>query len=221
MNGYKETEQFWNEIFDNEKSEKDLSEPISVEKIEEGIKWLSKDSDIIIDFGCGNGSLLLRASYKGKASLVGIDISEKAVNSAENIARDNDLEDRSEFICGGIEKLSQFEENEFDAGILSNVVDNLLPEDARELLSKFHRIIEPDGKILLKLNDYVDPEQLEEWGSEEISDGFYKEETGLYFWNITDEEVDGLLTEYFTIEKRIDIEFKEHEQVNRMYYLRN
>ncbi len=221
MNGYKETEQFWNDIFENEKSEKDLSEPISVEKIEEGIKWLSKDSDSIIDFGCGNGSLLLRAGYKRKASLVGIDISEKALNSAENIARDNNLEDRSEFICGGVEKLSRFGEDEFDAGILSNVVDNLIPDDARSLLSEFNRIIESDGKLLLKMNDHTEPEQLEEWGSEEISESFYKEDTGLYFWNLTDKEVDQLLSEYFTVDKRIDVEFKEHDQINRMYYLRN
>ncbi|MFW5927904.1 MAG: class I SAM-dependent methyltransferase [Thermoplasmatota archaeon] len=221
MNGYKETEQFWNDVFSEEKNGRDLNQSLSVEDIEEGIKWLSEGSGSIIDFGCGNGVVLLRAGYLCDSDLVGVDISEKAVDSAEEIAEYNGLDDRSKFIRGGVSKLSQFEENEFDAGILSNIVDNLLPEDARKLLSEYHRIIQPDGRILLKLNDYIDPEQLEEWGSEKIYDDFYKEETGLYFWNLADKDVDDLLSEYFIIEKKIDVEFKEHDQVNRMYYLKN
>lgn len=221
MDEYKDTEKFWDDIFDNEKNERDLKKPISVEDIEEGLRWLSKDSNSIIDFGCGNGSLLLRTGWLSEADLVGIDISKEAVNSAERIALDNGLDDRSRFVCGGVSELSQFEEDEFDAGILSNVVDNLLPEDARKLLLEYHRIIESDGRILLKLNDYIHPDKLEEWGSEEISEDFYKEDTGLYFWNLTDEVVEDLLSEYFIIEKKVIVEFKEHDQVNRMYYLRN
>lgn len=221
MSKYKETEQFWDGIFSEEKKDKDISEPISIEEIEEGIKWLSEGSDSIIDFGCGNGSLLLRSGYLSEADMVGIDISEEALRAAEKIAEDNHLDQRSEFLSGGVEKLSRFGEDEFDAGILSNVVDNLIPDDARSLLSEFNRIIESDGKLLLKMNDHTEPEQLEEWGSEEISESFYKEDTGLYFWNLTDKEVDQLLSEYFTVDKRIDVEFKEHDQINRMYYLRN
>ena len=220
MCDYEETEKFWDNIF-KEKREFDVKESLSKEEIEEGVNWLSKDSDSIIDFGCGNGSLLLRSGYLSGAEIVGIDISEEAVNSAKRRAENNGYHDNYQFICGGLETLSHFDEDEFQAGILSNVVDNLIPEDARNLLSEFHRIINEDGKVLLKLNDYIDPKQLEEWGSKEISDDFYQEETGLYFWNLTDDEVEDLISTYFNVEKRVDVEFQEQGQINRMYYLRN
>jgi len=221
MDEYEETQQFWNHIFADEEKEFDIREPIRIDEIEESLKWLSEESESIIDYGCGNGSLLLRCSYLVDAESVGIDISEEAVKSSRNRAKQNGVDKRSKFIFGGVEELSQFEDDRFDAAILSNVLDNMLPDDAERLLSEFNRILKRDGKIVIKLNDYIEPEKLTEWGSKEISEGFYKEDTGLYFWNLTDDEVEELLSEHFKIENRIDVEFKEHDQINRLYYIRN
>ncbi|MEF8873871.1 MAG: hypothetical protein V5A88_04270, partial [Candidatus Thermoplasmatota archaeon] len=93
--------------------------------------------------------------------------------------------------------------------------------DAIAVLEEFNRVIKPGGKIFLKLNDYVDPSQLEEWEAKKVRDDLYKEESGLFFWNLKDEKVMDLLENNFEIEKRVDVEFKEESQSNRVYYLRN
>ncbi|MFW5898359.1 MAG: class I SAM-dependent methyltransferase [Candidatus Saliniplasma sp.] len=220
MEAYKETIEFWDKVF-QEDMDFDRDQPISVEEIEDGLKWLAKGSNSMIDFGCGNGKLLLRCSAFGVDRLVGIDISFKAISTAEELARDNDLSEKSFFRTGGISSLSDFEENEFDGGMISNVLDNLLPDDGRRLLKEYNRIIKPGGNVLLKLNDHIDPETLEGWGAEEMSDDFYKEETGLYFWNLTDEDVEKLVSTNFEIQEEVRVEFKEHDQFNRLYYLVN
>ncbi len=218
---YKETTDFWNDIFQNSEKSFDYTEPFQIADIEECLDWLVDENSSIIDFGCGNGKLLLRCLGKGAERAVGIDISPKAIESAKGFAKANNILSRTNLVVGEVNKLSKFKNDEFDAGILSNVVDNLIPEDSIQLLREFNRIIKPEGKIFLKMNDYVDPSQLEEWNARKIQDDFYKEESGLYFWNLENEKVISLLEKYFEIEKNTKVEFKEQDQVNRLYYLIN
>ncbi|MFW6040309.1 MAG: class I SAM-dependent methyltransferase [Thermoplasmatota archaeon] len=220
MSDYKGTIDFWNGVFKKEMNY-DKGEPIPVEEIEKGLNWLAEKSGPIIDFGCGNGKLVLRSLALGSSKAVGIDISSEAISTADKLAKDNGLTDKTDFIIGGVSSLSNFKENEFDAGIISNVLDNLFPDDAKQLLNHFHRIIRQGGRVLLKLNDYIEPRTLKEWGAKEISDNFYKEDTGLYFWNLTDEEVENLVSEYFDIERNARVNYEEYDQVNRLYYLVN
>ena len=218
---YKDTIDFWNDIFQNSEKCFDYTEPFQITEIEECLDWLVDENSSIVDFGCGNGKLLLRCLAEGAERAVGIDISSEAIESAKRFAKDNNGLSQTSLVVGGVKELSKFENDEFDAGILSNVIDNLLPEDSIQLLGEFNRIIKQGGKIFLKMNDYVDPSQLEEWNAKRIQDDFYKEESGLYLWNLEDEKVISLLGEHFEIDKMIDVEFKEHDQTNRLYYLRN
>ncbi len=218
---YKDTIDFWNDIFQNSEKSFDYIEPFQIAEIEECLDWLVDENSSIIDFGCGNGKLLLRCLAKGAKRGVGIDISPEAIESAKRFAKENNVLSQTSVVVGDVKELSKFDNEEFDAGILSNVIDNLLPEDSIQLLGEFNRIIKLGGKIFLKMNDYVDPSQLEEWNAKKIQDDFYKEESGLYFWNLEDKKVINLLGEHFEIVKKIEVEFKEHDQVNRLYYLKN
>jgi len=218
---YKDTIDFWSDIFQNSEKSFDYTEPFQIAEIEECLDWLVDENSSLVDFGCGNGKLLMRCLAKGGETALGIDISPKAIESAKELAKDNNLLSRTNWIVGEVKELSKLKKNEFDAGILSNVVDNLIPKDSIQLLEEYSRIIKPGGKIFLKMNDYVDPSRLEEWNAKEIEDDFYKEESGLYFWNLEDEKVINLFEEHFKIDKKIEVEFKEHGQVNRLYYLRN
>ncbi|MFW5907761.1 MAG: class I SAM-dependent methyltransferase [Candidatus Natronoplasma sp.] len=217
---YEETVRFWDKIFEDTDTDFDHQESFSIEEIEDCLDWLVDESKSVIDFGCGNGKLLLRVLARGAERGVGIDISPEAIKKAKTLSEINGCKARTKFIEGGLKILTNFEKDEFDAGILSNVVDNLKPKDAERLLQEIIRIVKPGGKIFLKLNDHIDPENLEERGAEEIEDDFYKEDTGLYLWNLSDEDVRELLEkESFKIESRVDVEFKEEGQVNRLYYL--
>ncbi len=219
MEEYRETMEFWNGVFEVD-TEFSAEEPLSVEEIDDALHWLAKDSEKVLDFGCGNGKVLLRTLHLSGTEGVGVDISGEAVKVAEEHSSRNGLSDRVEFIQGGLDTLLDFSDDFFDSGIAFNIMDNLLPDDGKKMLEEFERTIESGGKILLKLNDRIDPKQMEEWNAEEISDNLYREESGLYLWNLTDEEVEDLLKKYFEIEEKERIRFEEQDQVNRLYYLR-
>ncbi|XP_020810633.1 protein-lysine N-methyltransferase mettl10 [Drosophila serrata] len=62
------------------------------------IDWLVKQQEIdkqaarVLDLGCGNGMFLVGLANEGYAHLTGVDYSPKAVELAQNIARDNSLD---------------------------------------------------------------------------------------------------------------------------------
>ncbi|XP_013099702.1 EEF1A lysine methyltransferase 2 [Stomoxys calcitrans] len=60
------------------------------------INWIMKQDDIkddvrVVDLGCGNGMLLVELAREGYTNLMGIDYSPKAVELAQNIAKDQEL----------------------------------------------------------------------------------------------------------------------------------
>lgn len=62
------------------------------------IDWLVKQEEIdkqtarVLDLGCGNGMFLVGLANEGYGQLTGVDYSPKAVELAQNIARDNSLD---------------------------------------------------------------------------------------------------------------------------------
>lgn len=60
------------------------------------INWIMKqdlkDDIRIIDLGCGNGMLLVELAREGYSNLLGVDYSSRAVELAQNIANDQELQ---------------------------------------------------------------------------------------------------------------------------------
>jgi SAM-dependent methyltransferase len=219
---YKQTVRFWDEIFDKAPPSADVREPLPYPELEAGLRWLSADARQVLDFGCGTGRLLFRCLGLGVAEVVGIDISPNAVALARRTAERHGLTARSRFAVGSLAELREIVDHAYDGAMLSNVLDNILPDDARAVLAEMQRVVKPGGKLLVKLNDYYPPEDLE--GSvalAEIDPNFYRESSGIYLWNLEDDAVEALLSAYFAIERTTRVEFKEHEQWNRLYYLRS
>jgi SAM-dependent methyltransferase len=218
---YIASRRYWNKVFAG-LPPFDSRTPLADRPLENALRWLSEGSHCTIDFGCGRGRCLLRSLVLGAKKGVGIDISVSAISTAKRIARTNKLSRRAEFRCGGTRLLSHLASASFDSGILFNIIDNLLPEDALRVLGEFRRLVKPHGRILLKLNDFVEPSKLtSEYGATRIFDGLYKEKTGLYLWNLSDKEVRDLVARFFTIEKSQRISLGKTGQFNRLYYLRN
>jgi SAM-dependent methyltransferase len=167
------------------------------------------------------GRSLFRCLALGVEKVAGIDISPNAISAANKIAITSGLQARCKFLCGDISSLLDISEK-FDAGILFNVVDNISPTDGVMVLEQFRKILKPHGKLLMKLNDYVSPDALtNEQGFRLISRDFYKEKSGLYFWNLTDRSVEAMISEHYTLERYDRIKLKEFRQFNRLYYLRS
>lgn len=216
---YTKTTQYWNDIFDDTPIY-DPSKPLPYDSLENSIVWLSKDSQNTLDFGCGNGKVVLRCLSHTVQNVCGIDISQNAISIAQRVVEAHSLQSKTKFICGGIETLQIIDDNEFDSVILYNVVDNLTPKDSLTLIREIHRVVSPRGKILLKLNPFLTSEQIVEYELQRIEENFYKEPYGIFLLNQTNEEWETIFEEYFTIENYEDILFPEHQMTNRMYYLR-
>ncbi|XP_062549889.1 EEF1A lysine methyltransferase 2 [Armigeres subalbatus] len=62
------------------------------------IRWISQQEDriqqdvSIIDLGCGNGMMLIELAREGFSNLTGVDYSPKAIELAQSIAKDQELD---------------------------------------------------------------------------------------------------------------------------------
>lgn len=208
----------WNQIFSKETSISSIPKTTGNEAFDKGIMWVCEGTERILDFGCGKGSLLFMCIQYGTKKHMGIDLSEEGIQNAKRRAEQNSLSD-FEFIHGSIEKLEALDENAFDAVILSNIVDNLYPEDAEKLMMLLEKIVRENGKIFVKLNPHLSQAQIEEWNITIIEDNLLDD--GFVLWNNTTEDWREFFEKRFRIEHYEDIYFPEHEQYNRMFFLIN
>jgi SAM-dependent methyltransferase len=217
---YDALRRYWNGVFAG-LAPYDPRTALANAHLESALRWVSLRARSIVDFGCGNGRALLRSLALGVERGVGIDISDSAIAIARRAARASKLQGKAAFSRGGVSLLSSLPPASFDSGILSNIIDNLFPEDAIFVLNEYRRLIRPEGKILLKLNDFVEPAALEaEYGAVQVTGMLYREKTGLYLWNLDDGEVRALLARLFTLEESRRIQLGEPTHYNRLFFLR-
>lgn len=184
---------------------------------DEGLNWVTKDSMTLLDFGCGSGTVLFLCSLYGTTSHIGIDLSPQAIKNANSRCSKMNTGEYT-FICGGIEALETIKEGTIDSVILSNIVDNLYPEDANKLLAETKKMLKKEGKVLIKLNPYLTQEQIDEYKIRVIKDNLLDD--GLILWNNTTKEWINIISQYFFIEHFKDIFYEEHKQYNRMFLAR-
>jgi SAM-dependent methyltransferase len=219
---YDDTIKFWDGIFSKGEKQK-LDKPLPYPELEKTLNWLAKDSDSVLDYGCGDGVLLVRCYYLGIESGLGIDISQEAVQKGMDNLEENNI-DSYIIEKGNHLKLKEIKDDFFDSAILSNIIDNVLPEDGEFILEEIHRIVKPNGKILIKLNDYIDDKEVlnnKEIFKEELQKNFYLETSGLYLHNLSDANFEEIISPYFGIEDKFFINFKKFNQKNRIWLLRN
>lgn len=214
MHNYDRCIQKWDMIFKEEKKIMLNKKGSGNLTFDRGIYWLTKNVDTILDFGCGNGKVLSLCALAGTTSHIGIDLSSEAIKSAENLCGQMNR-GLYRFICGGVEVLSQIESETIDAVVLSNILDNLYPEDAHQLLYETKRVLKKKGKVLIKLNPHLTQEQIEQWDIKVIQDNLLDD--GLILWNNRTEEWVNIIQEYFSIEQVEDIFYEEYDQYNRMF----
>ncbi|MEI3059696.1 MAG: methyltransferase domain-containing protein [Oscillospiraceae bacterium] len=149
------------QIYQSMPRRKPISGQVDPPELEFGVDWLCHGAHSVLDFGCGNGSLLFACAYRGVERLVGIDLSREAVALARWAGEDLP---QCQFLWGSVEKLMELPDTSFDGIVLSNILDNLKPTDSRAVLQETIRLLQPEGKVLIKLNPYLTREQIEAWG---------------------------------------------------------
>lgn len=218
LSRYEKSIDAWNKIFSEESAAFPKTKTTGNPGFDKGLEWLTEDASTVLDFGCGNGIVLFLCSLYGTKSHIGIDLSPRAIQSAENSAKLASQGD-FRFVCGSLEELHCVETGSVDAVVLSNIIDNLYPEDAVAVLTEIKRILKKNGKILLKLNPYLTSEQIKAWNIRVISGNLLDD--GMILWNQTTEEWNDFLSARFQIVHYGDIYYEEHDQYNRLYFLIN
>ncbi len=185
--------------------------------LEDALSWLCERAVSVLDFGCGNGTLLLQCRLHGTQAHLGVDLSEAGIRNAK-AACAACPEGEFRFVCGGVETLRDVPSDSFDAAVLSNILDNLYPQDARAVLRETRRVLRPGGRLLVKLNPYLTEEQIRAWKISVIEGNLLDD--GLLLWNNTTEEWDAILGALFDLHAYREIDYPEHDQTNRVYLLK-
>ena len=216
-NKYQHVADSWDAVFQNEAVKIPKTAATGNSEMDKGLDWLCRGVSSILDFGCGSGSLLFYCALRGLEQLIGVDISQAAVAAALKGAG---LMKRGQFtfVSGGVEKLSAMQDASIDAVILSNIVDNLYPQDARILMSEVTRLLKPAGKAFIKLNPYITELQITEWKIRRIEDNVLDD--GLILWNNTTAEWETFFSAYLSKEEFLDVYFREYDQHNRLFLMR-
>jgi SAM-dependent methyltransferase len=208
---------YWNNVFDTPNS-REPRPRIGIEEIDKAIDWLAQTNGRILDFGCGNGSLLFAVLFSGASHGVGIDISPNAIALAKEAAQQAELSDQVDFFAGGIEKLADLKPRSFDGAMLSNILDNIYPEDAQSLSQSVDRLLKPGARLVVKLNPLLEEDFFEDNDDYAlVSENFYKESSGLFLYNLNDDMLFSML-DTFRLEGKVDVYFEQHDLTNRLYY---
>lgn len=216
MQSYQRCIDYWDQVFSQEESAPPKDGAITNPTMEDAIEWVCASAQRVLDFGCGNGVMLMLCAYRGTRDHLGIDLSNEAILCAKRSSEKMPC-GRFDFRQGWVSALAELSDKSFDAVILSNIVDNLYPEDAKKLLKECARILKPNGRTLVKLNPHISQAQIEQWGIK-ILDGDLLDD-GLLLCNQTTEQWRGLLEQYFTIDRQSEVYYPEHDQTNRLFLL--
>lgn len=188
------------------------NKPLEPQILDDGITWLCDGAKAVLDFGCGSGALSFRCGFCGVQSVLGIDLSEEAIRLAAACAG---AVPQCRFQHGSLEQLRSLPDGSFDGVILSNILDNLYPDDALELLERSAGLLRPGGKAFIKLNPLLTAEQIENWNIRQIGEDLLDD--GLLLWNKDDAYWLELLGRYFRQIKQEDVYFAEYDQHNRLF----
>jgi ubiquinone/menaquinone biosynthesis C-methylase UbiE len=103
---------------------------------------------LVLDAGCGNGNLLMRAIPSLKADYVGTDFSKNMLGRAATRARDRDAKNAL-FLQSSVDRLP-FKDQSFDRVICSGVLTCLPTADrATAALKEFQRVLKPGGVLVV------------------------------------------------------------------------
>lgn len=216
MNRYDRCINKWNDIFADKTSSLPKSADIGQPELNEALDWLCEGSESIMDFGCGSGVMLFYCALRGTKQHLGIDLSENGIELACELSR-KVVNGTFDFRVGSLEVLGEINSESYDGIILSNIIDNLYPEDSEVLASESRRILKRGGKILVKVNDYITPAHVREWEMKELAENVYDD--GFLIWNLEDESWVKFLTGYFQLYKSQRAYFQVFEVYNRIFQL--
>lgn len=121
--------------------EKYLKKKFYLEKVVKKIKRFLPKKSVVFDIGCGGGALLKFMKDHGY-NVFGLEVSEEAKEEAETVIGLKNI-----ICCGDFLKLD-FNENFFDAVLMTDVVEHL--HNPHVYLEKITKILKPRGLLVIR-----------------------------------------------------------------------
>lgn len=113
-----------------------------------------KQSDQVLDLGCGHGNTLISLSKQlGKSGTVtGLDVEERLLAVAERVLQEEITEGKVKLIKSDASKKFPFPDNSFDKIVCHNVVECI--PDKISFVNECHRVLKNNGLLVLSHNDF-------------------------------------------------------------------
>ncbi len=170
--------------------------------IARSVEWMVSHFEVddkteIADFGCGPGLYTNKLEERG-AIVTGIDFSKNSLNYAKQIAAEKSLNVNYVF-----KNYLDFETTDRFDLIIMIMCDFcvLSPEQRKNMLSKFHSLLKPDGSVLLdvySLNGFIQREESAIFERNQL-DGFWSQEDYYCFVNTFKYETEKVILDKHTI----------------------
>lgn len=130
----------------------------------------------IIDIGCGDGWISLQAAARGHY-VWGIDSSPKAIEQANKVAREKELEKKTDFRVGDALNLP-YDENAFDAMIDRGLFHHILPDNRLLYFENVDRVLKNGSLVYLSVFSRRNPlgigQRFEKEDIEELFSPYFK-----------------------------------------------
>jgi len=166
------------------------------------VNWITSNFGVdnttnICDFGCGPGLYTTRLSGKG-AQVTGIDFSKRSIDYAKKVAQEKGLE-----IDYVLQNYLTYETNKRFDLITMIMCDYcaLSPNQRKELLQKFYKLLNPNGSILLDVYTLESFNKRDEQSVYEVNslNGFWSSEKYYGFLNVFKYEEEKVILDKYTI----------------------
>jgi SAM-dependent methyltransferase len=111
------------------------------------LEWLELSAQkTLLDIACGSGGPALRMAGRTGCSLVGIDVHEQAIATAELLASQRNLKERSEFYVVNASEQLPFPDARFDAITCIDAINHL--PNRPLVIAEWARLLKPGGRLL-------------------------------------------------------------------------
>ena len=102
------------------------------------------ENKVVLDIGCGYGAFVLYASEKNVKKVVGIEITEKDLETAKKCVKKENVELK---VGSGIE--IPYPDNYFDTVVSFEVLEHIPKNTENKMFSEINRVLKKNGKLYL------------------------------------------------------------------------
>lgn len=135
-------EKFWDRTADYY-DKKEKKDELTYLKFIEKAKMYLKDSDIVLDFGCGTG-LVCNEIAGDLKTIYAIDISSKMINIAKSKAAQRNIQNINYIYTTIFDE--RFKGDSFDIILVFNVLHLL--DDSQKVIQRLNELLKPEGFII-------------------------------------------------------------------------